>query len=322
LATGWLRYSQSFGGILKTLDTTSLEPPDLTSSADPMVRSSYLTHLGRSCAFAARHREALSSLALAAREIDKAKLIFAEHEIGLSKAVALIGLRRFTAAKSLLARTSIEGDHHATNYALQRSRLNMSMGRHQQALEALAIVGRPSNDVTFAESLSYRALAHALLGQRNDAVALAVEANEITTAVETRVIARFAQAIAADERVQGRLVSDAIEVTEETGFRDGALLVLRAWPQFSQFLAIEETQQALSLRAALNLAEQAARRGATLLSPREQEVLDLMKTGLTNREIASTLFISEMTVKVHIRHILDKLGVRTRVEAIVATADG
>ena len=131
----------------------------------------------------------------------------------------------------------------------------------------------------------------------------------------------FARAIAADERVQGRQLAEAIEVTEETGFRDGALLVLRAWPPFVQLLAFQGTDQALALRAALNLAEQAARRGATLLSPREQEVLDLMKTGRTNREIATALFISEVTVKVHIRHILDKLGVRTRVEAIVATAD-
>jgi DNA-binding NarL/FixJ family response regulator len=53
------------------------------------------------------------------------------------------------------------------------------------------------------------------------------------------------------------------------------------------------------------------------LSKREQEVLDLLVEGLTNKEIASRLFLAEVTVKVHVRHILRKLGVRSRTEAAV-----
>jgi DNA-binding NarL/FixJ family response regulator len=52
------------------------------------------------------------------------------------------------------------------------------------------------------------------------------------------------------------------------------------------------------------------------LSSREQEVLGLVAQGLRNREIASALYIAESTVKVHVRHILEKLGVRTRAEAV------
>ncbi len=51
------------------------------------------------------------------------------------------------------------------------------------------------------------------------------------------------------------------------------------------------------------------------LSRRETEVLDLVSQGLRNREIAQLLFISESTVKVHVRHIFEKLGVRSRAEA-------
>ena len=51
------------------------------------------------------------------------------------------------------------------------------------------------------------------------------------------------------------------------------------------------------------------------LSTREAEVIDLIRHGLTNREIAQTLKISEATAKVHVQHILSKLGARTRTEA-------
>jgi DNA-binding NarL/FixJ family response regulator len=51
------------------------------------------------------------------------------------------------------------------------------------------------------------------------------------------------------------------------------------------------------------------------LSPREREVLELMAGGLRNREIAEKLFLSEATVKTHVRHVLDKLRLRNRAEA-------
>jgi DNA-binding CsgD family transcriptional regulator len=57
------------------------------------------------------------------------------------------------------------------------------------------------------------------------------------------------------------------------------------------------------------------------LSPREREVHDLLAQGRSNREIAKTLFISESTTKVHVRHIYEKLGVHTRAEAARVRVD-
>ena len=54
---------------------------------------------------------------------------------------------------------------------------------------------------------------------------------------------------------------------------------------------------------------------ASQLSPRETEVFELLSQGLTNKEIARTLVVSESTAKVHVRHILEKLGVKTRTAA-------
>ena len=55
---------------------------------------------------------------------------------------------------------------------------------------------------------------------------------------------------------------------------------------------------------------------ATALSAREIEILQHLATGATNRQLAKALFISEATVKTHLIHIYDKLGVDNRTAAI------
>lgn len=55
---------------------------------------------------------------------------------------------------------------------------------------------------------------------------------------------------------------------------------------------------------------------SALLSDREQEVLACLAEGLTTSQIAARLYISENTVKTHIRHILDKLESSNRTEAV------
>ncbi|WP_426574032.1 response regulator [Aquihabitans sp. McL0605] len=57
------------------------------------------------------------------------------------------------------------------------------------------------------------------------------------------------------------------------------------------------------------------------LSAREREVLQQMTLGRSNAEIASALFLSEGTVKSHVASILSKLGVRDRVQAVIAAFD-
>ena len=58
-------------------------------------------------------------------------------------------------------------------------------------------------------------------------------------------------------------------------------------------------------------------RAITELTPREREVLDLLAHGLSNPEICQQLVISEATAKTHVAHILQKLCIRDRVQAVI-----
>lgn len=55
----------------------------------------------------------------------------------------------------------------------------------------------------------------------------------------------------------------------------------------------------------------------TMLTPREQEVLEQVVEGATNKEIAKALFIEENTVKIHLHNILEKLHLQNRIQAAV-----
>jgi DNA-binding NarL/FixJ family response regulator len=59
-----------------------------------------------------------------------------------------------------------------------------------------------------------------------------------------------------------------------------------------------------------------ARVGELGLTPRELEILELIADGLSNREIAEKLFVSENTVKTHSSRVLAKLGAKRRTQAV------
>jgi two-component system, NarL family, response regulator LiaR len=58
------------------------------------------------------------------------------------------------------------------------------------------------------------------------------------------------------------------------------------------------------------------------LTERESELLSLLSTGMTNRELGNHLYISENTVKTQLRHLYAKLGVRNRAQAAAVAAEG
>jgi DNA-binding NarL/FixJ family response regulator len=79
--------------------------------------------------------------------------------------------------------------------------------------------------------------------------------------------------------------------------------------------AVHAGQQVLPPKVADRLA---VRQRRADMSEREMEVLQLLIKGRSNKEISSSLFVSEDTVKAHLKHLFSKLGVHDRTEAAIS----
>ena len=82
--------------------------------------------------------------------------------------------------------------------------------------------------------------------------------------------------------------------------------------------AVREVHQGRQYLDPIVAAHLAERRSHRTLSSREVEVLRMVAKGLGNKEIASALNIAEVTVKLHVSHVLEKLSVKDRTEAATA----
>ncbi|WP_412099864.1 response regulator [Corynebacterium aurimucosum] len=101
----------------------------------------------------------------------------------------------------------------------------------------------------------------------------------------------------------GYLLKDAPEETLHTAVLDTAAGKRTLAPEVTNLLAERLAQP------------------ETALSARELEILQALSTGASNKQIAQQLFISEATVKTHLIHVYQKLGVETRTAAVSAARE-
>jgi DNA-binding NarL/FixJ family response regulator len=246
-------------------------------------------------------------------------------------AVSLAGFGRFGDAHLALDDAAREAKRCNDEFGLQnvfasRVRILVEEGR---AIEACVIEPPDllqSVRAMKGEVLSSRGLALATVGRFDEARSLAAAAQQATKAIETRVLVAAIDAICAlKQRTAGMRESAErlVRVGIDSGAVDLVVVAYRGNPELLEalmsskvtsqettYIAARAGDEALLQASGWETAREADPVGA--LSPREREVYELICDGFSNSEIATRLFITEGTVKVHVQHVFDKLGVRSR----------
>jgi LuxR family transcriptional regulator, maltose regulon positive regulatory protein len=218
-------------------------------------------------------------------------------------------------------------------YHTQEARLSISRGD----LEIRPLACWESAGTTLpldaANYLSLEAIAAAACGERKRSEQLIERSLAIAATIETICNTQWAALINDLHEQPDGLASRAVglvQAQQRREFLDSFVLACRATPELLPLLSANRRAASIALsvlgrgrdraraRRAGILTSAEAGRGSGVLTPREQEVWELMAGGYTNADIARRLFISISTAKVHVRHILKKLGARNRLEAALA----
>jgi LuxR family maltose regulon positive regulatory protein len=305
-------------------------------SSDPLANLAAFNQLAAMLAYVGRYDEALRAADRLIAAVEDSGTDFALSHGLLAKARALIGLRRFADASNslrrVLTRLQLELDPWIGTYVLiSQARLEISLGDLDRARDYLKQrpAGRASAGVN-AEFDAHLALIEAARGNRTEATYW-IKRSRRSTSIDARSLAWLADTILSLDSgiARGTDRLRGIDRVIESGYLDALVIACRAQPKLARRIVAAGTHRD-ALRTVLLASEDEplaraagldiprTRRRTDPLSPRELEVYELIIQGRTNPEIARNLYISEATAKVHVRHILQKLGVRSRVEAVGA----
>ncbi|HKU56239.1 MAG TPA: LuxR C-terminal-related transcriptional regulator [Gaiellaceae bacterium] len=332
LATGMLTLAQMEGGFESALEHARVALSLADERVDAIAHTGLLSTYSYSLIIACRYEESLESLAALRRVAEASGMDFPLPYAQLNSASACIGLRRFAAADRSLAALEREmrdepGGYFSGQLPILRARLYGSVGDVQRALDVLTL-GPPPNVSRglHGEFLGWQALFHAASGEFDVALELAGDAAKASRGFEVKSLSLVTRGLTAMSREGASrgmsLVSEAIS----TGAWDPILIAVRAVPDLGRLIAERRStanwlrrillqSSDTSLAALIGLQVPRSAKPKQKLTPRESEVHELLANGLTNEQIANSLYISLSTTKVHVKHIYEKLGVRSRLEA-------
>jgi LuxR family maltose regulon positive regulatory protein len=306
-------------------------------ATDPITKSSFRNLLSSATVYAGRYTQAIE---LTRSQLDEALaegLTFARDYAYVTQSAALIGLRQMGAAQRLLQ--ALEKSDNASSFVaaevvLKSARLRATAGDIGRAEQLLRV--SPPQDIPRAllgEWLAHRALFLAAAGSASDARSVIDEALSTSRYIDAVHVSGAAEAILKLQVKKGRqgkaLAQRLIRSLFARGHLDVVVIACRVFPDLARVAADDWRIRSMLTRLfadshdadlgkAVGLAMPRASRARERLSHRERDVFELIAQGRTNREISRTLFISESTTKVHVHHILEKLGVRSRTEAVRA----
>lgn len=315
-------------------DPLPIEEPfhALEQVEDPIARTGFTYSVAYSLAQRAEYERAGKFFELFAHDVKEFELAFAAPELHWTAALISLGLRRFgetDRSLKLVERLAHERRHpqHALNARVLRSRLMLQTGQTDEALEHIQVYEDGAiQNAWRAEAAATRALALACAGREKDAASAADMSDRMTRCVEVKVIGAAARAISAARAGDTERATALIEFADSVAIWDPVVCAVRSSLELADVLVsvprvrsrlqrLWEATGDFSLARRAGLRAPTPRRPSEILSTREQEVLGLIAQGMRNRDIATALYIAESTAKVHVRHVLEKLGVRTRAEA-------
>jgi DNA-binding NarL/FixJ family response regulator len=301
---------------------------------DPRVRTSFIYTCAYAYGLRADYDRSARLFEPLMRDVDEFGLDFVRPYADWIRGAVALGTRRFGDADRFVRRVervaeAVGSDVHRVNADALRARLLLQA---QQTKAALALVAKDPPTAVMpsfrAEFLSTRALGYACIGEKRAALEAVEQSESISTAVEVRVLNAATRALLALGRNGTDEIVGAWLQARKDGGWDLLLCALRCRPELAVAVAEhgEAARQDLeelfrrsrdrALAKRIGARPRDPRGVREILSPRELEILDLIRRGLKNREISAALFIAESTTKVHVRHIFEKLGVRTRAEAV------
>jgi DNA-binding CsgD family transcriptional regulator len=319
-----------FGGISSLAEAKRVSEL-LPAVPDPFVRCSFRSTFSCALNLAAEYEAALATATEMGRDAGEFRVDFALPYASLMRGAALAGLRRFDQAHDMLGQALGQAVRCTDAFAQQgvyagRIRAFLHDGR---IAEACALEPPDLSDSLpgmRGEVWASRGLALACMGRVAEARQLADESATSTRAVESRVLVHCIQTMVAlktRDPELSNLIRALIAVAFEAGAVDYVVTSYRASPDLlasllrdpvtaerTGYIIARASDQEVARAIGVDALE--ALDPVSTLSAREREVYELLCDGLSNAAIAKRLFISESTVKVHVHHVFDKLGIRSR----------